>query len=191
MTGPIPALVLAVLALAWVLHAGWLHRQLRAERRDPLTGLTDRRTWMRVADRMIRRGRANTVLLLDLDDFKPVNDTFGHQAGDAVLVATAARLTEACGPHAAITRLGGDEFALALDTADAQSFAAGLAAELARPLPWPGGPLRVTASLGTVHTADLEQPSASTALGAADAAMYAVKGRGRRGRRTQTTGAAA
>ncbi|MGA4844717.1 GGDEF domain-containing protein [Streptomyces sp. G45] len=106
MAGPIPALVVAALVLAWALHAGWLHRQLRAERRDPLTGLTDRRTWMRVTDRMIRRGRANTVLLLDLDDFKPVNDTFGHQAGDAVLVATAARLTEACGPHAAITRLG-------------------------------------------------------------------------------------
>ncbi|MFE5810291.1 GGDEF domain-containing protein [Streptomyces sp. NPDC056491] len=169
-------------ALAWAAHAGLLHRQLRAERRDPLTGLTDRRTWMRRADRLIRRGRANTVLLLDLDDFKPVNDTFGHQAGDAVLVATAARLADHCGPRAVATRLGGDEFAVLLDADAPEEFTAGLARELARPVPWPGGPLRVSASIGSVRIADLEEPSASEALGAADDRMYAKKGRGRRGR---------
>ncbi|MFF4741265.1 GGDEF domain-containing protein [Streptomyces sp. NPDC001262] len=169
--------------LGWAAHAAWLHHQLRAERHDPVTGLVDRRTWMRRTDRMLRRRTATAVLLLDLNDFKPVNDRFGHQAGDAVLKATAARLTDYCGPHALATRLGGDEFAVTVATREPEAFAAGLGSEIARPVPWPGGPLRVSASIGSVRTADLERPSASAALGAADEAMYAAKGRGRRGRR--------
>ncbi|MEW2635425.1 GGDEF domain-containing protein [Streptomyces sp. NPDC048389] len=177
----------AIPAAGWAAHAAFLYRQLRAERTDPLTGLTDRRTWTRRTDRMIRKGTANAVLLLDLNGFKPINDTFGHDAGDAALIATAARLTDFLEDRSttrpALTRLGGDEFAAAFTTGDLPAVRAGLADALAQPVPWPGGPLTFTASIGTVHTTELPQPSASTALKAADTAMYEAKGRGRRGRR--------
>jgi diguanylate cyclase (GGDEF)-like protein len=187
----------AIPAAGWAAHAGFLYRQLRAERRDPLTGLTDRRTWMRRTDRMIRKGTATTVLLCDLDGFKPINDDFGHDAGDAALVATAARLTdfltERSTSRPQITRLGGDEFAAAFATDDLVAVRAGLADALAQPVPWPGGPLNFTASIGTVHIADLPQPTAHTAhtaLKAADVAMYREKKRrGRRGSRRNRRGA--
>ncbi|WP_052230629.1 GGDEF domain-containing protein [Streptomyces sp. CT34] len=181
-------LAAAIPAAGWVAHAALLHRRLNAERHDPISGLWDRRTWMRRADRLIRQRRVNTVILCDLDGFKPVNDTFGHDAGDAALKATGARLADYIehhgGAHTVCSRLGGDEFAVAATTNDLETFTSGLARALAQPVPWPGGPLKFTASVGAIRIADLPQPSASTALGAADVRMYEVKGRGRRGRRT-------
>ncbi|GGN46295.1 GGDEF domain-containing protein [Streptomyces fuscichromogenes] len=174
-------------ALGWSIHASLLCRKLRAERRDPLSGLWTRRPWMDRTDRLIRQGRITHVLLLDLG-FKPVNDGFGHPAGDAVLTAEGARLYDYIaqngGPHSVCARLGGDEFVAAISVEDLPGFVDGLAHELAQPVPWPGGPLTVTASIGSTPIADVEQPSASTLLAAADAAMYAIKkSRGRHGRR--------
>ncbi|MEU9413565.1 GGDEF domain-containing protein [Streptomyces sp. NPDC048281] len=178
----------SLLALGWSTHASMLCRKLRAERRDPLSGLWTRRPWMNRTDRLIRQGRITHVLLLDLDGFKTVNDDFSHQAGDAVLTAEGARLDDYVaqngGPHSVCARLGGDEFVAAISVKDLPGFVHGLAHELAQPVPWPGGPLTVTASIGSTPIADVEQPSASTLLEAADAAMYAIKkSRGRHGRR--------
>jgi diguanylate cyclase (GGDEF)-like protein len=174
----------------WALTAGLLGRKLHAARRDPLSRLWTRMPWMRRTDRLIRRHQATHVLMLDLDGFKPVNDTFGHPAGDAVLRATGARLADFTaqhgGRHTECARLGGDEFVatLTLTGNDAATFTDGLAHELAQPVPWPGGPLTVTASIGIVAIADLEQPSASTVLKRVDEAMYAVKkARGGQGHR--------
>ncbi|WP_128380329.1 GGDEF domain-containing protein [Streptomyces cavernae] len=184
----------------WALTTGLLGYKLRAARRDPLSRLWTRMPWMRRTDRLIRRHQATHVLMLDLDGFKPVNDVFGHPAGDAVLRATGARLADFTaqhgGRHTECGRLGGDEFVatLTLDDTDVAAFTDGLAHELAQPVPWPGGPLTVTASIGIVAIADLEQPSASTVLKRVDEAMYAVKkargGRGHRAprRTTATTG---
>ena len=91
---------------------GWLARTVLA-RQDPVTGLPTRHTWTRQARRILRRG-THTVTLIDLDDFKAVNDTYGHPAGDHVLAATAARMrawASRCG-GAACGRLGGDEFTI-------------------------------------------------------------------------------
>ncbi|WP_375803470.1 GGDEF domain-containing protein [Streptomyces sp. A012304] len=108
-----PTLLLTTAAVpltGWAVHAVALHKQLAATRRDPLTGLLRRDSYTARARRLLaRHGDDTAVVIVDQDHFKAVNDDFGHPAGDAVLTATAARLTAWAGPRAAIGRLGGDE----------------------------------------------------------------------------------
>ena len=107
----IAAAALSALA-AWTAHATYLRRALRAARCDPVTGLPGRAGWTAQAGRIMRGSGTRTVILVDVDRFKRVNDTYGHAAGDELLAVTAARLCTwadrvgggACG------RLGGDEF---------------------------------------------------------------------------------
>ncbi|PWJ54902.1 diguanylate cyclase (GGDEF) domain-containing protein [Quadrisphaera granulorum] len=87
------------------------HRQART---DELTGLANRRGLLGHADAVLERGTPFVLALVDLDRFKEVNDGLGHAAGDALLIAAAARLREAAGRGAEVGRLGGDEFALLL-----------------------------------------------------------------------------
>ena len=85
---------------------------------DALTGLANRRSFFRAADTAIagaQDGRSFTLALIDLDGFKPVNDTYGHSVGDALLIAVAQRLREVCGAAGFPARMGGDEFAIILD----------------------------------------------------------------------------
>lgn len=106
----------AVPLTGWAVHAVALHKQLAATRRDPLTGLLRRDAYTARARRLLaRHGDDTAVVFIDQDHFKTVNDTMGHAAGDAVLVATAARLAAWAGPRAAAGRLGGDEFAVVLE----------------------------------------------------------------------------
>ncbi|MFF7976880.1 diguanylate cyclase domain-containing protein [Streptomyces sp. NPDC007905] len=110
-----PLLTAAVPLTGWAVHAVALHKQLAATRRDPLTGLLRRDSYTARARRLLsRHGDHVAVVLIDQDHFKAVNDTMGHAAGDAVLTATAARLTAWAGPRASVGRLGGDEFAVVL-----------------------------------------------------------------------------
>ncbi|MFJ4421439.1 GGDEF domain-containing protein [Streptomyces bobili] len=170
----------ALPALGWAVHGGLLARRLATARRDPLTGLHTRAGWTARAEHLLTRHPAALVLLVDLDDFKAVNDTHGHAAGDAVLTATARRLRDWCGRHGIAARLGGDEFAaIVTDTAHTPGLAA-LRTALARPVPHDGSLLPVSASVGSCHRTDLPVPTLTDALTAADAAMYAVKGHGRR-----------
>lgn len=115
-----------VLALAnfIVLVLGMLRRHRAAEeagqhwrnqaREDPLTGIANRKAFEEVAEALLARARhdrdCGALLLLDLDGFKPINDRFGHAAGDAILKAVAGALTAAARNSDLVARLGGDEF---------------------------------------------------------------------------------
>ncbi|MGW2726171.1 GGDEF domain-containing protein [Streptomyces sp. NPDC001494] len=168
--------------LGWAVHGGILTRRLATARCDPLTGLHTRAGWTARAEHLIRRHPSAAVLLIDLDHFKTLNDTHGHAAGDAALSATADRLRSWCGCHGTAGRLGGDEFvAVVRDLAAADLDA--LTAALHRPLPYAGTSLPLAASVGSCLVTELPAPSLTDALAAADAAMYAAKGRGRRGSR--------
>ncbi|MFE6825492.1 diguanylate cyclase domain-containing protein [Streptomyces sp. NPDC057690] len=115
--------------------------------------------------------------------FKTLNDTHGHAAGDAALVATADRLRTWCGRNGTAGRLGGDEFVAVVQDLVAADLDA-LTAALHRPLHYDGMSLPLAASVGACTVAELPVPVLPDALTAADAAMYAAKGRGRRSSRT-------
>lgn len=173
----------------WTVHAYTLHRQLAASRRDPLTGLLRRDAYTARARRILaRHGDFAVVVLVDIDHFKAVNDTFGHPAGDAVLAATAARLTAWAGPHASAGRLGGDEFAVVLKL---PVYGRGRRFEqLLRMLRTPvvlddGRTVDVAASVGAAAPDAIGTRDLSTLQRAADAALYAGK---HTGRITQATG---
>lgn len=157
----------------------------RRASQDALTGLANRLLFtarLTTALRM-RPGRAPradvAILYIDLDGFKPVNDTFGHAAGDEVLQTVAARLREVLRPQDLPARLGGDEFAVLAPRVTAHGLAAlveRIGAALAVPHTVHGSQVHVGASIGAV----LAEPGddAATALSRADEAMYTVK-RGR------------
>jgi diguanylate cyclase (GGDEF)-like protein len=170
----------ALPALGWVLHGSLLLRRLATARRDPLTGLHTRAGFTTRAEHLLAKHPTALVALIDLDDFKAINDTHGHAAGDAVLTATARRLRNWCGSHGIAARLGGDEFvAIVTDPAHTPGTTA-LQAALCRPVAFGGCLLPVSASVGLCHRTDLPVPALTDALSAADAGMYAAKGHGRR-----------
>jgi len=103
--------------VGWLLVA--LERERRLARTDGLTGLANRRTFTEAADARIRAlrrgGRPFTVLYIDIDGFKAVNDRMGHAAGDLLLRSVAATLSHELRRGDVVARLGGDEFAVLLD----------------------------------------------------------------------------
>ena len=154
---------------------------------DGLTGLANRRRFeaelgRRLADHQ-RHRRDFSVVLLDLDRFKEVNDGLGHAAGDRVLRAVAGTLRERLRATDLVARLGGDEFACLLAESagqEARDVAAELLARVHDVRVVHGDVvLRVGASAGVADTTQLAHPTAEALLVAADAAMYAVKRRGR------------
>ncbi|MFE8972895.1 GGDEF domain-containing protein [Streptomyces cyaneofuscatus] len=178
------ALALALPIIGWASHTALLTHRLATARRDPLTGLRTRAGWTALAERVIRRHSDAVVMLLDLDDFKNLNDSHGHAAGDFALVVTAQRLAAWCGRHGIAGRLGGDEFvAIARQAPDLDLESLPHALNL--PVAYAGRRLPVSVSVGSCHVKDLPVRSLSDALATADSAMYAAKGSaGRRGART-------
>ncbi|QGV80835.1 GGDEF domain-containing protein [Streptomyces ficellus] len=170
-------------ALGWALHGGLLIRRLATARRDPLTALHTRAGWTARADHLLARHGNALVVLVDLDDFKAINDTHGHAAGDTVLTATADRLSTWCGRHGIAARLGGDEFAAIVTDPDHTAGLPALRAALDEPVTHHGHTLRVSASVGHCHRDHLPLPALTDALSAADKSMYAAKGHGRRNTR--------
>ncbi|NYF58656.1 GGDEF domain-containing protein [Micromonospora purpureochromogenes] len=162
----------------------YLQAELAAERHaashDPLTGLPNRRAFYRIAAALLTDagGRPLIAVVLDLNDFKQVNDRYGHAAGDQVLVSVAQRLTAFAGDNL-VARLGGDEFAGLLSSPSVDRrwidhATRRLCAAMAAPIPVGGRSVRVTASVGL---APVSGPTQLTeALCAADAAMYRAKG---------------
>jgi diguanylate cyclase (GGDEF)-like protein/PAS domain S-box-containing protein len=157
----------------------------RAATRDPLTGLPNRAALdnhLAAAVSAVRRtGRSGAVVFCDLDGFKAVNDSLGHDAGDAVLQAVAARLQAALREGDLVARLGGDEFVLVIeDIADEalRALTDRLLDELAQPIRDDGRSLRVTASLG-VAVLDRHATDPAALLRRADTAMYEAKRNGR------------
>ena len=165
-----------------VLQAGfWMLRSGAADSLvDPLTGLANRRGLDTQLDRYRRHGgdRSLCVFAVDLDDFKAINDGYGHAVGDEVLVRTAARIREALGPAALIARTGGEEFVAVdlLDPAAAHTWAERICQTIAEATDPP-----VTASVGVAVTTAHDLPTSrqiAPALRCADTAMYAAKNRG-------------
>src|SRR3954468_14669886 len=147
---------------------------------DALTGLANRRLFHALAPTLLGRDDCSSaVLILDLNGFKPINDTYGHDAGDEVLCVIARRMA-ACLGDDLVARFGGDEFA-ALSRAPRadvpqawwQEMADSLSAAIAPPMDVKGHTLSVTASIGVVsagRSADL-----SDLLRRADEAMFSAK----------------
>ncbi|WP_165865634.1 EAL domain-containing protein [Vallicoccus soli] len=153
---------------------------------DPLTRLPNRLLFAdRLEQALLRRGAAGpTVLLLDLDGFKDVNDSLGHAAGDQVIVEVARRLVACARSGDTVARLGGDEFAVLLedvhDEATALALAGRVLAALQDPCVVAGLTLALRASVG-VATADEDVRAADDLVRNADVTMYAAKraGKGR------------
>lgn len=166
--------------LGWSVHATSLRHRLARARRDPLTGLPTRDRFIAEASRLLRH-RLALVVLIDLDRFKPLNDTYGHAAGDAALQAVAAGLDGWAKRYGgAAARIGGDEFAAAAPApADVATVLAALHTALSQPIAFGGLLLGVGA-----HTAVPGTPLAA-ALRCADAAMYEAKARGGGWRRAE------
>lgn len=144
---------------------------------DPLTGLANRRRVMQFLDQASAADWPVGVVLVDLDGFKPINDTHGHAVGDAVLCGVAQRLRRVAGEDALVARLGGDEFALVLRRCDAERVSAladGICESMVEPIAL--GALRVTvgASVGTALTG-LGGTSMDALFQRADERLYAAK----------------
>ncbi|WP_406690526.1 GGDEF domain-containing protein [Saccharopolyspora sp. ID03-671] len=153
-------------------------RALDDAQHDYVTGLLNRRTWEHTANALwARLGFVGVVGLVDMDDFKTINDRYGHHAGDQVLRTTANRLRLELGPRAIIGRYGGDELVF-LTSRPGGPETCRLRSALANPVQVNGiGTINVRAAIGTV-TPRPDMPL-SMALAAADAAMYEAKGRPR------------
>ncbi len=157
---------------------------------DPLTGLLNRRKFEAELDRHIahvkRYGSGGALLVLDIDHFKIVNDTLGHNAGDELIVSIASVLGQRLRQSDVLARLGGDEFAVLLpeaDPSDAAQVAETLVSAVRMNTALLGGERKkVTTSIGvTMFDANSEELSSETALIEADLAMYDAKEAGRDG----------
>lgn len=193
----IVAIALVVLLLArqyLTLRQNWrLATQLAAREsqlrhqafHDALTGLANRALFRdrleHAVDLHARDLRPVSVLFFDLDDFKVVNDTLGHAAGDDLLIRVSERLRGAVRPGDTVARLGGDEFALLLeDGADPFTAAARITGALRTPFDIAGQHVEVPVSVGVVELAPSDTAvSADELLARADTAMYAAKRSGK------------
>jgi diguanylate cyclase (GGDEF)-like protein len=192
------ALVVTLLVLVWV----WVLRRRVEEQtkvireseerfrqmalHDALTGLATRpllQDRLHVALDVVQRHQTGLALLvLDVDKFKQVNDTFGHPAGDEVLRVVAARLLESVRKSDTVARIGGDEFVVLLtelnDSRGAEKIAASIVEKLGVPIPFADREVPVSVSVGlcTDFAAELD---ADTLMKNADAALYYAKTHGR------------
>lgn len=168
------------------MHAEHTIRQLSLH--DALTGLANRRFLYENEKHLIasakRSGKQMAVLAVDLDDFKPVNDRYGHAAGDAVLVTSAERMKQLLRESDVIARFGGDEFVIVLGQVDdaeaAREVARRVVDSLSEPIPLAGGETaRIGASVG-VAMCCAGSETLNDLLRKADMALYDAKRDGKR-----------
>jgi diguanylate cyclase (GGDEF)-like protein/PAS domain S-box-containing protein len=150
---------------------------------DPLTGLPNRTLFAEHVESAL--GRAErigvAVLFIDLDDFKTINDSLGHLAGDELLAAVAQRIAETVRPGDAVSRLSGDEFAILLHEANAsvaERVASRLLDAIGKPYELDGKQVHLEASIGLAFSVDAPVSSGEL-LRNADVAMYEAKARGK------------
>jgi diguanylate cyclase (GGDEF)-like protein/PAS domain S-box-containing protein len=151
---------------------------------DPLTGMPNRSLFRDRLEQAVAGsdGRPVTLLLLDLDDFKLVNDNLGHSAGDELLTTIAERLRAQVRPSDVLARLGGDEFAILMEDLapeDAATLAARLLTVVREPIRLASREVVCTLSLGIASASGGDGVTAEQLLGNADLAMYAAKRAGR------------
>ncbi len=160
-------------------------RLVRQALHDPLTGLPNRALFLdRIAVALDRSRRTNAsvaVMFLDVDDFKLVNDTLGHAAGDRLLSGLAARLSSMMRPMDAIARFGGDEFTVLVEDLSHEDEAMLIAERIGRaaatPLRLEDREVTITVSIGIAMVTD-PALAPETVIGQADSAMYQAKRRG-------------
>ncbi|CAN5181002.1 hypothetical protein BH18ACT9_BH18ACT9_04910 [soil metagenome] len=188
----------AASALASVVATAWEQAEQRKRLshqalHDPLTGLPNRALFLDRLDLALARRTAAedvdqpsgvAVMLIDLDEFKWVNDRFGHAAGDRLLRMAAHRLLSAVRPQDTIARLGGDEFGLLCDLITDEAavrLAERMRTACSQPVDVSGSPLTVSASFGITfgNLPTAKARSSAVLLGEADAALYRAKDRGR------------
>ena len=186
--GPLPYTLALLTLLAAVARTAMTFREVRAlaETRvqahtDELTSLANRRQLVRSAQEAVaasrEAGASVAVMLIDLDDFKEINDTLGHHAGDVLLSQIGPRLEAALPRSDIVGRLGGDEFCVILERADAAAalgVARDMMAAFAAPFAVEGLSLMVSASIG-ISLFPAHADNAADLLRCADAAMYQAK----------------
>jgi len=150
---------------------------------DPLTGIANRGALYRRLEELLQVQDAQhqfALMHIDLDDFKLVNDNYGHAAGDRLLNQTAAVLNANSGPHDLAARIGGDEFALVLSEPPPGTALLDLAHDLlldiARPIRFDGHRCKVSASIGIVQFSPGEVANADRLIANSDIALYDAKG---------------
>ncbi len=172
--GVVARLVLAVRELQLANDA------FRLARTDELTGLMNRRGFNERLDRLLGTdaGSLSTIMILDLNGFKEVNDSLGHHAGDHLLQIVARRFERAMPEDAFVGRLGGDEFGVVVPGTEleGEAVAAAFNDVLDSPISIEGVTIRIGAAIGLAHT-NQQGGSRSELLRAADVAMYAAKSR--------------
>ncbi|MFF1340757.1 GGDEF domain-containing protein [Streptomyces sp. NPDC058290] len=172
------------LVSGWSVHSMWMRRRIEAARRDPLTGLWTRDPFEERARKSLSHKCQRAVLVLDLNRFKGINDSYGHAAGDAVIQATGQRLGRWVEEHAGVAgRLGGDEFAAITsvdgngDTAtdNLRSKLGDLLDRLQAPVEFDGQQIDVYASIGAARHWRTSTADLSALLRLADGQMYEAK----------------
>ncbi len=161
-------------------------RLLKLSQIDALTGLTNRAGFLQKLNDSMAQCRDNAammaVMYMDIDRFKPVNDTFGHSVGDALLKSFSARLTHTMRASDTIARLGGDEFTIIMERIsrvdDAAALAAKIVAAMQAPFELDGIVVSISASIGLTFYSD-EELSPAELLNRADVLLYEAKQAGR------------
>lgn len=162
--------------------------RLEAARHDPLTHLPNRALFHDLLEtacaEAVQTGPSAALLFIDLDRFKAVNDSLGHDAGDELLCAVAGRLADCIGADDILARLGGDEFTAVLRPLPrpnrATDVAGRMVAALERPFDLAAGSARIGCSIGISYCPD-DADRATALLKNADVAMYRAKAGGRNG----------
>ena len=177
--------ILGIGTLSDITHQKERIRKLEQEvQMDLFTGLLNKTAIERSGERklkMLRRGELLAALILDMDDFKDINDTFGHPAGDSVLKEVAAVIQEKAPAGAQVGRIGGDEFMALLITGDLEAFCAYAEAliEAVSRIRWQGRDVGAGCSIG-LAAAGPEETSYGNLYRKADNALYQAKQRGKK-----------
>lgn len=186
-------LVLSLALAAIVIVARRVRESQHAAERDPLTGIVNRRYFMRKFDDAARRTQRLAIIYCDLDRFKDINDRDGHAAGDEVLRMAASRLAHAVRAIDTVARIGGDEFAILVPHLENEDEARHMAANIERAFadPFKRGGDRYTVGLTSgIAFAPEDGKNADQLLRVADARMYQAKAAKRASRGTVTYAAA-